>query len=431
MAVDTPAKIAILGAGPIGLEAALYARFLGYNVCVYEQGTEIAAAVQAWGHVKMFTPFGMNRSSLGLAALAAQDEAYQPPQDDELISGRQWRERYLAPLSQSDLLADHVRLGERVIRIGKEQLLKGDLVGNEERGDWSFHLLVRDKPGRERIDEADVVIDASGVFCGPTAWLGEGGIPAVGEMELTSQGAIEHGLPDFADKDRANYSGKHTLLVGAGYSAATNVVALAELARESPGTRVTWVTRKALPSSSDLESRGPISIFAGDRLPQRDALARRANSLSVDSSGAVNHLPETELRAVTRRSEDSPFEVRLTGRCNDTLSCDRIIASVGYRPDRAVYEELLVHECYATHGPMKLSAALLGQPSGDCLDQRGCGPHSLLSPEPNFFILGSKSYGRKSNFLFATGLEQIRDVFSILGDRPNLDLYATAPQRRS
>ena len=34
MAIDTPARLAILGAGPIGLEAALYARFLGYDVDV-------------------------------------------------------------------------------------------------------------------------------------------------------------------------------------------------------------------------------------------------------------------------------------------------------------------------------------------------------------------------------------------------------------
>ncbi len=37
MAVDTPATIAVIGAGPIGLEAALYARFLGYDVRIYER----------------------------------------------------------------------------------------------------------------------------------------------------------------------------------------------------------------------------------------------------------------------------------------------------------------------------------------------------------------------------------------------------------
>jgi threonine dehydrogenase-like Zn-dependent dehydrogenase len=425
MAVDTPAKIAILGAGPIGLEAALYARFLGYQVAIYEQGTEVAAAVQAWGHVKMFTPFGMNRSPLGLAALAAQDEAYRPPADDELLTGRQWRERYLVPLSQTDLLADHLRLGQRVLRVGKEQLLKGELVGDEQRGDWPFRLLVRDRQGLERIDEADVVIDASGVFCGPTAWLGDGSIPAVGEMELTDRGAIEHSLPDLRGADRKFYTGQHTLLVGAGYSAATNLVALAALAKEEPGTRVTWITRRPLAESPDAALRGPILVIADDRLPERDELARQANALAVDPSLNVTHLPETSVHAVSRTDADGPFQVRLIGRHADTLSCDRIIANVGFRPDRQIYEELLVHECYASHGPMKLAAILLSQVSADCLDQQACGPQTLITPEPHFYILGAKSYGRNSKFLLATGLAQIREVFTIIGDRPTLDLYAT------
>ena len=109
MAVDTPAKIAILGAGPIGLEAALYARVLGYDVVIYEAGSRVAEAVCEWGHVRMFTPFGLNRTPLGLTALRAQDESYVPPGDDELLTGREWVKRYLGPLAQTDLLADHLR----------------------------------------------------------------------------------------------------------------------------------------------------------------------------------------------------------------------------------------------------------------------------------------------------------------------------------
>ncbi len=40
----------MLGAGPIGLEAALYAITLGMDVTVYEQGEAIAANVRAWDH---------------------------------------------------------------------------------------------------------------------------------------------------------------------------------------------------------------------------------------------------------------------------------------------------------------------------------------------------------------------------------------------
>jgi hypothetical protein len=63
----------------------------------------------------------------------------------------------------------------------------------------------------------------------------------------------------------------------------------------------------------------------------------------------------------------------------------------------------------------------------DCLDQVSAGPEALLTPEPDFYVLGAKSYGRSSRFLIAAGLEQIRDLFTIIGDRADLDLYhATA-----
>ena len=96
------------------------------------------------------------------------------------------------------------------------------------------------------------------------------------------------------------------------------------------------------------------------------------------------------------------------------MTVDRIIANVGYRPDRSIYEELHVHECYATQGPIKLAAKLLGETSGDCLAQMSYGGDVLKNPEPNFFILGSKSYGRNSNFLLKVGIEQVRDVLTHL-----------------
>ncbi len=45
----------------------------------------------------------------------------------------------------------------------------------------------------------------------------------------------------------------------------------------------------------------------------------------------------------------------------------------------------------------------------------GHGPETLLNPEPNFFILGQKSYGRSPNYLMRVGWEQVDDVFHLLG----------------
>src|SRR5262249_22096128 len=151
MAIDTPARLAILGAGPIGLEAALYARFLGYDVVVYDRG-DVAASVRRWGHVRMFTPFGMNRTTLGLAAIQAQDDAYKPPADDALLTGSEWIERYLLPLSRTDLLSDHLRPYTSVVSVGKEELLKGDMPGHADRGDWSFRVLSQSQKGEERME---------------------------------------------------------------------------------------------------------------------------------------------------------------------------------------------------------------------------------------------------------------------------------------
>lgn len=423
MAVDTPAKIAILGAGPIGLEAALYARVLGYDVVVYEAGSQVAEAVCQWGHVRMFTPFGMNRSPLGLTALLAQDESYSAPGDDELLTGREWVERYLAPLSQTDLLADQLRLNTRVQKIGKGEIHKDELPGHEDRGDWPFRLLVRGPDAVERLDEADVVIDATGVFVSQPKWCGYGGIPAASEIGLRERGAIEHRLPEILGKDRSRYAGKHTLLIGAGYSAATNAVALAQLLREAPGTRVTWITRREGPAATG----GPMTLIFGDRLPERERLAREANTLAGDANSGISYWPGNVVEAMEEigSGELPSFQVSLAGPREGKHTFDRIIANVGFTPDRSLYEELQVHECYASFGPMKLAVALSGTASADCLDQKTCGPTTLLNPEPNFYILGAKSYGRKSNFLLSVGLQQIREVFTIIGDRETLDLYAS------
>lgn len=419
MAVDTPASVLVMGAGPIGLEAALYARFLGYDVRIVEQG-RVGEHVLRWGHVRMFTPFAMNSTPLALGALAAQDSTYRPPAPTDLLTGREWVERYLRPLSQTDLLVDGLLEQTTCVAIGRDGLLKPEWVGREERGDWQFRVLVRNSEGRERFLFADIVIDTTGVFGCPN-WLGASGLPAIGETNCRAE--IEYGLPDVLGAERDRYAGRHTLLIGAGHSAATTVVALAELASRADRTQVTWLTRHP-PEEPRAE---PITRIPGDRLPQRDALAERANSLAAGVSPHVRHRPGTNVEAI-RRTADGQFAVDLDSDPPETLTVDRIVAQVGGHPDRSLYAELQVHECYATGGPMKLAAALVRSPSVDCLAHQSTGPQTLLNPEPNFYILGAKGFGRNATFVAALGYEQIRDLFSLIGDRETLDLYLGRPQ---
>ena len=50
-------RIAILGAGPIGLEAALAAAERGMPFTLYEAAPRGGRHVRDWGHVRLFTPW--------------------------------------------------------------------------------------------------------------------------------------------------------------------------------------------------------------------------------------------------------------------------------------------------------------------------------------------------------------------------------------
>ncbi len=158
MAIDTPARLAILGAGPIGLEAALYARFLGYDVVIYEQN-EIAATVRRSPDERMETPFRSNHSPLGLAAIQAQDEAFRTPDLDALLTYGEWIDGYLVLLAQTDLLSDHLRLHTVAIAVRKEESLGSD----DDQPDWKLHVQSRSASGEEQNEAFDGVLDCTGI----------------------------------------------------------------------------------------------------------------------------------------------------------------------------------------------------------------------------------------------------------------------------
>lgn len=409
MAVETPATIAVIGAGPIGLEAALYGRFLGYDVLLFERG-QVAENVLAWEHVEMFTPFSMNRSPLAVAALDAQGHS-ELPADDEILTGGRWRNEYLLPLAESDLLSGALHLQSSVVEVSRQTILKHELPGSDDRATSRFRILV-DGPGGEAAFQADIVIDCSGVTSVPN-FLGPGGSPAIGERALA--GEIFHLPPDVLGASAERFRNKSTLLVGTGYSAATTATRLAQLAEQHPQTKFTWALRNE-------DGQAPIRRIPDDRLATRDQLAQTANALAAAADGPCTLRHASCIESI-RPDEDGALLVRFYG-VEKEQRFDNLVANVGFRGDTSITNSLQVHRCYASDGPMKLAAAIVGNDSGDCLNQSSTGAASLCTPEPNLYLLGSKSYGRNPNFLYSVGLEQIRDLFTLIGDRKSLNLYS-------
>lgn len=407
---DTP-RVAVLGAGPIGLEAALYAGQLGLPVAVYERG-RVGEHLRRWGHVRLFSPFGMNSTPLGRAAIRAENSQTEFPAEGDCITGREHVAAYLEPLAKTAPLRDCLRVETQVLSLGRRGFLKEQNPGSPKRGQQPFRLLLRDAKG-ERVEEADVVLDCTGTY-GQHRWLGDGGIPALGE--LAAEANIAYQLEDVLGERRGHYAGKTVLVVGGGYSAATAVCQLATLAEQKLETWVIWLARG--PRTQ------PIPRIVNDPLRERDRLAVRANTLATRADGNVEFHPNTVIDAVEYAGPDKGFRVmtRSAGKTS-TREVDRLIAHVGYTPDRMLYRELQVHECYASFGPMNLAAALLQHAGADCLSIPATDANALRNPEPNFFILGAKSHGRLANFLIRAGFEQVREVFALIVGQADLDLY--------
>ncbi len=101
-------RIAILGICPISIEAALYGRYLGYEVVLF--GPDEVCRPWRDDTTTMSSPFRENCTPLGLAALDAQANDYQHPQPDATLSYQQWVESYCIPLSCTDLVRTALRL---------------------------------------------------------------------------------------------------------------------------------------------------------------------------------------------------------------------------------------------------------------------------------------------------------------------------------
>jgi hypothetical protein len=191
------------------------------------------------------------------------------------------------------------------------------------------------------------------------------------------------------------------LVLGSGLSAATNVVALADLAKAEPATRITWITRR----EGGANAGGPVQVIKNDSLPMRASLAQQANTLA-QGGGAVTWWPRTFVGQV-QRDGAGRFEVSLSGEHAGAIQVDRLLANVGFRPDDSLSEELHLE---------------VGTPAVDASALRG-----VLTGEPNYYVVGSKSCGRRQrDFSVWQAYEQIREVFKIIGDRHGLDLYASS-----
>jgi len=412
----TARRIAIVGAGPMGLEAALFARHAGHEVTVFESAS-VGEHFRLYGPVPLFTPFHMNSTDLGRSRLRAA--GIKLPGNEETLTAAELRERYILPLSRLPELNDAVQEGAKVAAIAREGTTKSRSIaatGDRSRSRRPFLLRVESSKGGARWVRADVVIDASGVYATANA-TGPGGLAAFGEDALGER--LEQRLPAISGGASSRYAGARILLVGDGRSAANAIVDFGALVRAGGAgarTRVAWVHR-----DRGEEVFAPVPQAELELLPVLRELDRRANRIAREA-GWMTRYPGATVTSYRTLASGALEATLADSRGKENLvEVDRVLALVGYRPDLSLFRELQIHLCYASEGPMALASAILASQGKEpaavqgCLGQVSHGPESLKSPEPDFYLLGSKSYGRNPNFLLTLGHRQIADAFALIG----------------
>ncbi|HEY0001939.1 MAG TPA: FAD-dependent oxidoreductase [Actinoplanes sp.] len=397
--------VVVIGAGPVGLAAAAHLHEQGVPFLVLEAGDQVGASVRQWAHVGLFSPW---RYDIDAAARRLLDAAgWAAPDDAALPTGGQLIEDYLQPLAELPALAPHLRFDAPVTAISR---VGADRVRTAGRADLPF--VVRLADGTEVT--ASAIIDASGTWRTPNP-LGVNGLPAHGEPQAA--GLIDHALPDVLGADREQHAGKHTIVVGAGHSAANTLLDLARLAETEPGTRLTWAVRGGSPQRA----------FGGedaDELPARGALGSGLHAL-VDT-GKLTLVTGFGVHTVGTGGD----RVTLLAADGRTLTADRVVSATGFRPDHSISVELRL-DLDPILGCTRTLADLIDPNEHSCGTVAPHGYRELGQPEPNYYAVGMKSYGRAPTFLMATGYEQVRSIAAALAgdfdaaDDVQLDLPET------
>lgn len=393
MVVMSQRPVVVIGAGPQGLAAAAHLVERGAEVVVLEAGRGPAAAVEEWGHVRLFSAWPELVDPAAVRLLAPT--GWSPPRAG-YPTGREWIDRYLAPLAAA--LGDRIRYDTTVVGIGRRGRDRLVSAGRDEQP-FIVHVVHH---GQESSLEARAVIDATGTWTLPNP-AGADGFPAVGERAAAGNGAVIYRPP--TPQQTADLAGSHVVVVGSGHSAMTAIIDLAALARRSPGTRVTWVLRRG--SVGDTFGGG-----AADQLPQRGALGDRARAAVTD--GTVELV--TGFRVAAIRAADP--QVVLTADDGRALPpADRVIVLTGFRPDLSFLSEVRIDLDPVLQAPRALAAEI--DPNvHSCGSVRPHGARELTQREPGLFLVGMKSYGRAPTFLALTGYEQVRSVAAALtGDQ--------------
>lgn len=387
--------VAVIGAGPVGLAAAAHLHNNEIPFILLENGPTVASNILSWRHIRVFSPWKYNIDKAARHILSKTN--WTSPADDALPTGRDLYDQYLQPLWETPAIRENTLLNTKVVAVGRKSIDKMKNF-NREKTPYVVQAL---QSGKSIQMEVRAVIDASGTWNSPNP-IGSGGMYADGEVEHRDN--IFYGLPDVLESHLDRYKNKSVLVVGSGHSSINVILELDQLKDRFPATQIHWVLRK----------ENIHEVYGGQ---EKDALAARG-ALGIKIEELVNR---QRLKIYT------PFQINQIKKKNGVMNVsglyksenftlpaiDEVISNTGSRPDFSFLREVRL-AIDASIESVSSIASLIDPNLHSCGTVRPHGERELRHPDKDFYIVGSKSYGRAPTFLMATGYEQVRSIVAAL-----------------
>lgn len=382
---DSPATLAIIGAGPVGIEAAIYARFLGYFVSIFDT-RRVAHRMLDWHERPLTVPVSQCTSPLGHAAIKSQTPEYVVPSPDEMWTGKQYAENYLLPLAKTDLLFDDIHFLSPVVSVSKLKTHRFTDVDIQDRCEDEFRLVVEGRHRGTWVSRADIVLDCRGPN-EETMGIGPGGGLAIGELGLRPE--FYTFTPKHRKFEKIHLAGKRVCVVGNSDEACLFVQEYLEWHANAPESRLTW-------------------ILSEDEFAAHPLQAKLLAQIEDDRTNMIQSYPCVGVDKVSK-SEAGQFSLTLLLNDDTTveMECD-VVASFPERRETKCLGEVDSHELQIPDDPR----------------------WSFVTKEPGYYRLqcggfhwdeGLQTYNAGAGI--AQGLQQVRDVFRLIVERESLDLH--------
>ena len=425
--VESPATIAVIGCGPIGIEAALYGRFLGYDVDLFD-ARRPAHEVVRWNGRSLGVPVSACTTSLGISALEGQLPEYQTPSMDRVWSGVDFAEHYLLPIAKSDLIVDGIHINSRVLEVSRVRYFREEIEDWQERANDEFRLLIESRDRGVYTARADIVLDCRRMFFDSEGY-GPGGAQAAGAAKV--QSTLHQWLPGDPRFENRMLDTKHVVVFGNSELAVRFVEEWADLMKPEPmalDTGKNSTTDGALAPDAIAQGLVKSPLSSSGRLTWVVPCGR-TSSQSIEVSDierwkrAMHHatsvIPSRGIEKIDFDEATNVWKLQLSNDDDSTidLTADVFAPFMNSLPTSSIGPTLYCDR-WALSDPSKT------QPSFEHGDRfyEGWDGWNHATGEPNYYRLGAHEFPVSAGGL-AEGFQQIKDIFALLGARVDLDLY--------